>query len=262
MQDTLYRNNRRPLNTVQLPNGDSATFQIISDPQMYTQVHDLMAATWSEKHPHVSTHMYKINQYIGACLLGAFVNDVVVGAAFSIPTYMNNEPAHWSVRLAVDAQFRNQKIGSLLKIEQAKWCRANNFNAIYWSYDPLVSKNAHINITKLGCSVVDYVDNMYPDSSSPLHQGYDADRLIVRYATDQKKRDRPQPLAMATLTDIPQEHAPYIISIPKDIKNPETVQEKVKAGFHYAKKYDLNVLEFGQINDTHYAYMIGANSND
>ena len=57
----------------------------------------------------------------------------------------------------------------------------------YWSFDPLVAKNASFNVNGLGAAPVEYVVNMYGDTDSPLHRGLDTDRLVVEWRlTDPK----------------------------------------------------------------------------
>ena len=51
------------------------------------------------------------------------------------------------------------------------------------TFDPLVAKNAYLNLNRLGASVVDYVPNMYGTTTSPLHYGIATDRLIVSVDT-------------------------------------------------------------------------------
>ena len=52
---------------------------------------------------------------------------------------------------------------------------------LYWTFDPLVARNARLNLTTLGASPVEYVSNMYGDTGSRLHRGLDTDRFIVEW---------------------------------------------------------------------------------
>ena len=52
---------------------------------------------------------------------------------------------------------------------------------MYWSYDPLVARNAHMNFNRLGVRVDEYIEDMYGPSSSTLHRGLGTDRLIVAW---------------------------------------------------------------------------------
>ena len=52
---------------------------------------------------------------------------------------------------------------------------------IEWTYDPLQALNAHLNFTRLGVVVEEYEENIYGESSSPLHRGTPTDRFIAEW---------------------------------------------------------------------------------
>ena len=54
---------------------------------------------------------------------------------------------------------------------------------IYWTYDPLIARNAHLNFNRLGVRLAEYVDDMYGVTDSVLHGGIPTDRLIVAWPT-------------------------------------------------------------------------------
>ena len=55
---------------------------------------------------------------------------------------------------------------------------------MYWSYDPLVARNANFNLNILGARPTEYVIDMYGDTRSTLHHGLDTDRVIVKWQLD------------------------------------------------------------------------------
>jgi predicted GNAT superfamily acetyltransferase len=52
---------------------------------------------------------------------------------------------------------------------------------IEWTYDPLQAANAHLNFVKLGVVVEEYLENVYGESGSPLHQGNPTDRFVAEW---------------------------------------------------------------------------------
>jgi predicted GNAT superfamily acetyltransferase len=57
---------------------------------------------------------------------------------------------------------------------------ARQVQTIYWTFDPLDAKNAHINFARLGILAREYRVNMYGgQTDSPLHRGIGTDRLIA-----------------------------------------------------------------------------------
>jgi predicted GNAT superfamily acetyltransferase len=55
---------------------------------------------------------------------------------------------------------------------------------MYWTYDPLVARNAHLNLEVLGARAAEYVEDMYGESRSELHRGLGTDRFVVAWALD------------------------------------------------------------------------------
>jgi len=52
---------------------------------------------------------------------------------------------------------------------------------IEWTYDPLQALNAHLNFTRLGVVVEEYEENIYGESSSPLHKATPTDRFVAEW---------------------------------------------------------------------------------
>jgi hypothetical protein len=50
---------------------------------------------------------------------------------------------------------------------------------VLWTFDPLQARNAHLNFNRSAFALIDYVENMYGITASPLHHGLATDRLVV-----------------------------------------------------------------------------------
>ncbi len=101
------------------------------------------------------------------------------------------ELRHWSHMLAVRREARGRGIGLRLKRYQRDLLLGLGVREALWSFDPLVARNAHLNLRRLGAEAVEYVVDMYGrDTGSPLHGGAGTDRLIVRWelASDRVRR--------------------------------------------------------------------------
>lgn len=123
----------------------------------------------------------KVCQRIGGVAAGAFVGDRLLGFVFGMTGVERGDVVHWSDMLAVRPEARNLGLGRRLKQYQAETLRELGVRRIYWTYDPLVARNAYLNLTKLGAEVVEYVVDMYGDTDSELHR-IGTDRFIVRWS--------------------------------------------------------------------------------
>jgi predicted GNAT superfamily acetyltransferase len=118
----------------------------------------------------------------GGVLLGAFdSNGAMIGFVYSIPGWKNGVPTQWSHMLGVLPDVRSAGLGRQLKLAQRAATLAMGIELIEWTYDPLQAYNAHLNFVKLGVIVETYEENVYGESSSPLHRGSPTDRFIAEW---------------------------------------------------------------------------------
>lgn len=118
----------------------------------------------------------------GGILLGAFdARDEMVGFVYSLPAIKDGRPIQWSHMLAVLPGRRDVGLGTRLKLAQRRRALAMGIDLIEWTFDPLQALNAHVNFSKLGVVVREYEENVYGESSSPLHRGTPTDRFIAEW---------------------------------------------------------------------------------
>jgi predicted GNAT superfamily acetyltransferase len=118
----------------------------------------------------------------GGVLLGAFDDQgEMTGFVYSIPGWKHGRPTQWSHMLGVVADARSGGLGRRLKLAQREATLAMGIDLIEWTFDPLQALNAHLNFARLGTIVEEYEENIYGDSSSPLHRGSPTDRLVAEW---------------------------------------------------------------------------------
>ena len=145
----------------------------------------------------------------GSYLSGAFIDSKIVGAAFAFPATNNGLHLH-SHMTAVLPEFRDKGVGYALKIDQWRWAKKKNYSYLSWTFDPLVRRNAKLNIAKLGVDISAYFPNFYGDMPDALNAGDESDRLMVSWSTD---LDAPKARELITNP----ESSDILIEIPEDI---------------------------------------------
>jgi chorismate synthase len=118
---------------------------------------------------------------LGGIVAGAFEDDRLIGFVFGLTGLKDGRLVHWSDMLAVDPACRDHGIGRQLKAFQRDAVVARGVTEMYWTYDPLVARNAHFNINRLGAEIVEYVPDMYGTTGSALHGNVPTDRFVVRW---------------------------------------------------------------------------------
>jgi predicted GNAT superfamily acetyltransferase len=145
----------------------------------------LQRRIWGEEYDAVvPASIVKVATKVGGLAAGAFDDGKLIGFVFGITGVENGAVVHWSHMLAVLPEAQNHGVGHSLKEFQREYCRDLGAQAIYWTFDPLVARNAHFNINVLGVRVIKYVPDMYGESTSPVHRGIGTDRFIVSWPVD------------------------------------------------------------------------------
>ena len=80
------------------------------------------------------------------------------------------------------APYRSQGLGRLLKQHQRAWAFARDVGHITWTFDPLVARNAHVNLRVLGARVTEYLVDQYGPMDDLVNRGDESDRLMVSWA--------------------------------------------------------------------------------
>ncbi|MGI8547070.1 MAG: hypothetical protein ACR2M1_07010 [Gemmatimonadaceae bacterium] len=191
--------------------------------------------TWGDQFTEqASATILRIAQEVGGVTAAAFNSTGrMLGFVFGLTGIRNGELAHWSDMLAVRPEAQQLGIGMRLKQYQRDLLLEIGVRTMYWTYDPLVSRNAHLNLVGIGARVREYRINYYgTNTGSVVHAGLGTDRFIVAWdLAHMPEAVAPHPLlpgdapvvnavrpdtGMPVIHDLP--NVPVVrIAIPKDI---------------------------------------------
>jgi predicted GNAT superfamily acetyltransferase len=191
------------------------------------QAADLFATIWGRvAGPPITSELMLALSAAGGYLCGAFDGDELVGATVGFFASPERRTLHSHVS-GVAPSFGGRAIGFALKLHQRAWAIERGIPTIEWTFDPLVSRNAHFNIVKLGAQPVAYHENFYGVMLDGINGGDESDRLLVRWTLD-------DPAVVAASTGSPIEpiiaHPSLTVPVPDDIaqlrrEQPELAQE-------------------------------------
>ena len=131
----------------------------------------------------ITPNLLQAMVHSGSYLSGAFIDGKIVGASFAFPATNNGLHLHSHMTAVLD-EYRDKGVGHALKIDQWNWAKRNNYSTLSWTFDPLVRRNAKLNIAKLGVDISAYYPNFYGDMPDALNAGDESDRLMVSWSTD------------------------------------------------------------------------------
>jgi predicted GNAT superfamily acetyltransferase len=152
----------------------------------------LQKEIWGQEYEDVvPASILQISQKVGGVAAGAFVDEGAahgggpdrggpVGFVYGITGVREGKLSHWSHMLGVLRGYRGRGIGQRLKLFQRAWLEDRGVEEIRWTFDPLVSGNAHFNLNLLGVEIAEYVPDMYDDTGSGLHS-FGTDRFIAHW---------------------------------------------------------------------------------
>jgi predicted GNAT superfamily acetyltransferase len=176
-----------------------------------------------------------VSRRAGGWTLGAFAGNRMVGFVHHLAAVHGNEIFGYSHVMAVAKDYQNKGVGARLKWAQRERALSEGRELIKWTWDPMLARNAHFNLNRLGAIVDTYADNFYGIETS----GLPGDRL---FATWRLNSDRVCALAsgsaapveakpVATVA-IPLEWTPFVKRDPRRARDEQArVREEFKKAF-------------------------------
>jgi predicted GNAT superfamily acetyltransferase len=145
----------------------------------------LWQRVWSpDGEPLVPTEMLRALTHAGNYLGVAHADGHVAGALLG---FFGAEGEGASVDrlhshiLGVDARDRGRGVGYALKLHQRAWALDRGVQVMTWTFDPLVRRNGHFNLVKLGAEGVDYLVDFYGPMPDAINGGDSTDRILVSW---------------------------------------------------------------------------------
>lgn len=137
-------------------------------------------AVWGAAQPLVDGDLLRAMSKAGSYITGAYLDGRLVGGALAF----HEEPAARTLHshlAAVLPEVAGTGVGVALKRHQRAWALARGITAIEWTYDPLVARNAHFNLAKLGARPVEYLVDFYGSMDDARNGADESDRILVRW---------------------------------------------------------------------------------
>lgn len=155
----------------------------------FTECVRLQEEVWGDDFSdRVPLAILKVSQRLGGISAGAYDdNGKLAGLIYGMTGVEGGEIIHWSDLLAIRPELRDSGLGARLKAYQREELLAAGITRVHWTFDPLESKNAHLNLNKLGAFAREYVEDIYGQTTSILHQGIGTDRFVPTWILDSER---------------------------------------------------------------------------
>jgi predicted GNAT superfamily acetyltransferase len=125
--------------------------------------------------------------HAGGYVSVAYAGALPVGAAFAAVGRHRDHAGCWQQHLhshmaGVTQDSRNRGIGTAMKLHQRLWGLERGIGSIRWTFDPLVRRNARLNLHRLGARVIAYEVDFYGAMDDAVNANDPTDRLVVDWA--------------------------------------------------------------------------------
>jgi len=230
--------------------GSIYLLRIIDSPEDMTAVEDVQRQVWPGTDTEVvPSHLLLAAAHNGGLVVGAYLisegntdqvsskqdGDIdepieipkdapLVGFVFGFPGIYQTPDGprlkHCSHMLAVLPDYRDFGVGFALKRAQWQLVRKEGIDRITWTYDPLQSRNAHLNIARLGAVCNTYIRDAYGEMHDSLNKGIASDRFQVDWWVNTNRVERRLSRKVRTRLDLA-----HFLSAGAQILNPSVVDD-------------------------------------
>lgn len=160
--------------------------QLMTMEELYL-MQEVEEAVWQV--PPIPVHQTYTSVLNGGLALGAFIDDKMIGFQYSFAGFDGKDPYLCSHMLGILPAYRKDGLGVRMKMKQAEVAKQLGYKQMNWTFDPLESVNAYVNLHKLQATGAYYLTDHYGTMEDGLNKGMPTDRIKVvwRFDVDEKK---------------------------------------------------------------------------
>ncbi|MEO5874740.1 MAG: GNAT family N-acetyltransferase [Streptosporangiaceae bacterium] len=162
----------------------------LSDVAAHHEASRLLSQVWGQ--PLMEAGLITAFAHTGNYVAGAYLGPALVGVVIGFHSADGRLHSHVT---GVRAGLRGQGIGQALKLHQRDWALEHGIDTVTWTFDPLVRRNAHFNLHRLGAVVTAYLPDFYGPMDDDLNAGSPSDRFSVAWDLTAEVAPVPSPAA-------------------------------------------------------------------
>ena len=163
----------------------AVTIAEVYGPARLAEIEELQTRAWGmDERGIVPGALMGIIASGGGILLAAYDRDHgdrPVGFVLGLLARRDGRLYHASHMLATDPDYQGRGIGAALKLRQRGVALAQGLDLMTWTFDPLIARNAHLNLHKLGTVSRTYYEDYYGPMDDRFNGGLPTDRLLVEW---------------------------------------------------------------------------------
>ena len=155
----------------------------LSSPSEYEEAEKVQVSAWGmtgDVRPTPKEVMIAMHDN-GGLALGAFDGKRMVGFAIMMAAYLRDTSYLYSHMTGVIPEYQSKGVGYLLKQKQKEAAAERGVGLIAWTFDPIIAKNASLNVGKLGTILRNYHVDYYGEMRDSINYGWPTDRVLAEW---------------------------------------------------------------------------------
>lgn len=158
-------------------------FRRLEKPEEFRAVEEVQRLAWGlDEEPPVPSPLQRAMQDNGGLVIGAYADIHLVGFSLGFLGWDGVALYHYSHMTAVRPEYQNHHVALRLKAFQRDEVLRQGLPLIRWTFDPLQSRNARLNVRRLGARPDRYYIHYYGQMGSELNREIESDRLRVTWS--------------------------------------------------------------------------------
>jgi predicted GNAT superfamily acetyltransferase len=152
---------------------------------------ELFTDTWAtpERHPPTPFNVLRALSFSGSYVAGAYRHDLLVGGSVAFLANVQGDFGLFSHSLAVGSIDQSKGIGYAIKQHQRYWTLERGMRFVWWTFDPLIVRNAYLNTVKLGAVGRAFLPDFYGSMKDRLNSGRVSHRLLAVWQLDSERAE-------------------------------------------------------------------------
>ncbi len=158
----------------------SIRYEVVTAAEHMSDVEELQTVVWGNSTV-TPTPQLVASVHNGGVVIGAYDQERLVGFCYGFPGYRGGEVTLCSHMMGILPEYRDLQIGYQLKQQQRLWAIDYGYSKITWTFDPMETRNAYLNLCKLGGVVRTYYPSYYGEMDDAVNKGLPTDRFLLEW---------------------------------------------------------------------------------